>query len=65
MIRGVMNSLWRIPSEKFGADGLFMYTFSGLWAPGPGFWVESVEEVSKWVLLSITVFIVFLLINDQ
>ena len=42
MMAGVTYSECRIPRENFGADGLFTDTFSGLWAPGPGFFVKSV-----------------------
>lgn len=41
MIIGVMNSECRIPIEHTGALGLLIYTFSGEWAPGPGFLVVS------------------------
>ena len=41
MMSGDTYSECLIPRENLGAVGLFTDTFSGLWAPGPGFWVES------------------------
>ena len=43
-MRGVVYSEWRIPMENLGGIGLFIYTFSGLWAPGPGIMLESMKK---------------------
>ncbi len=49
---GVMNSEWRIPKENEGADLPLTFTLSGMWAPGPGFWVESDETI--WIIINLT-----------
>lgn len=50
VIRGVINSLCLIPSENLGGLGLFIDTFSGLCAPGPGFSVGSANKKDHHVL---------------
>lgn len=42
MMRGVMNSECFVPREYAGARRRVVVTFSGEWAPGPGFFVWSV-----------------------
>ena len=44
MIRGQIYSLCLIPSETAGGQGLLITTFSGLCAPGPGFFVASGKQ---------------------
>jgi hypothetical protein len=47
MMRGQRYSECRIPIEKAGGLCLVTFTFSGLWAPGPGFWVVSATRMPK------------------
>lgn len=44
IISGVIYSECLIPRENDGALCLLHVTFSGQWAPGPGFCVESKYE---------------------
>lgn len=45
---GVTYSECRMPRENDGAAFLLAMTFSGVWAPGPGFCVESKEMETNW-----------------
>ncbi len=50
-----------MPRENFGAVLLLPQTFSGLWAPGPGFLVESITMCVKCQLTANTKVFLYIL----